>query len=134
MAHVAHLTRARGLICSTVVCVRKGPQKMQQVHPVKADGFAANHVSTRLVVVPQVDDLPGDFMAVSDPDTRPLVTAKLELEDEMQTKSANIQEALPMVALANSTPGSHMAMKVRHLVGPTPSVDQQKTHELCVVC
>lgn len=59
-----------------------------------------------------MDDLPGDFMAVSDPDTRPLVTAKLELEDEMQTKAANIQEALPMVALANSTPGSYTAMKV----------------------
>lgn len=74
---------------------------------------------------PQVDDLPGDFMAVSDPDIRPLVTAKLELEDEMQTKSANIQEALPMVALANSTPGSHMAMKV-----PCVRVGGSVEHEL----
>eukprot|EP00903_Cladosiphon_okamuranus_P009203 g8789.t1 len=62
----------------------------------------------------RVDDLPGDFMAVSDPDTRPLVTAKLELEDEMRKKAANIQEALPMVAHANSTPGSHTAMKATY--------------------
>ncbi|CAM9340329.1 unnamed protein product [Ectocarpus sp. 12 AP-2014] len=64
----------------------------------------------------RVDDLPSDFSAVKDPETRPLVTAKLELEDEMATKSANIQEALPMIALANSTPGTPTAMKATYEV------------------
>lgn len=81
-------------------------------------------LSHRFVLALQVDDLPSDFSAVKDPETRPLVTAKLELEDEMATKSANIQEALPMIALANSTPGMPTAMKVEALTAPT-------CHPLC---